>query len=177
MVSPRFGLLLAALVLLLWGTGPHVAVRAQSTTVFRGGQLFDVSEWAVRPNPGLVVRAGKIVARGATACRRDTNSSAAFSAIARNSSTPVAAALTFPSDTFLISTSGWSASYVEGGVGVEVAMNEGPLLVFGHGHGGCWRDGRVTARYAGPACVLSELPFSGRRPHIVGSRSHASEAS
>ena len=67
MAPSRLRPLVAVLVLLLWGGGPLVPAQAQSTTVFRGGQLFDVSERAVRPNPGLVVRAGKIVARGATA--------------------------------------------------------------------------------------------------------------
>ena len=41
--------------------------QAQSTTVFRGGQLFDATDTTLTENPGLVVRAGKIVARGATA--------------------------------------------------------------------------------------------------------------
>jgi imidazolonepropionase-like amidohydrolase len=55
---------LALLVLLLWGA--PVPAAAQSTTVFRGGQLFDAPDAALAPNPGVVVRAGKIMAVGPT---------------------------------------------------------------------------------------------------------------
>ena len=51
-------------ILLVGGAG---TAQAQSTTVFRGGQLFDATDTTLTENPGLVVRAGKIVARGATA--------------------------------------------------------------------------------------------------------------
>ena len=54
-----------ALLVILIATGGGVGL-AQSTTVLRGGQLFDASDTTLTDNPGLVVRAGKIVARGAT---------------------------------------------------------------------------------------------------------------
>ncbi|MEF8865435.1 MAG: amidohydrolase family protein [Salinibacter sp.] len=50
-------------ILLAAGVG---AVQAQSMTVLRGGRLFDAADTTLTENPGLVVRAGKIVARGAT---------------------------------------------------------------------------------------------------------------
>jgi imidazolonepropionase-like amidohydrolase len=55
---------LALLALLLWGA--PLPAAAQSTTVFRGGQLFDATDAALAPNPGVVVRAGKIMAVGPT---------------------------------------------------------------------------------------------------------------
>ena len=39
-------------------------VVAQPTTVLRGGRLFDATDTTLTENPGLVVRAGKIVDRG-----------------------------------------------------------------------------------------------------------------
>jgi imidazolonepropionase-like amidohydrolase len=66
MVSVRRTPLLAALLILLLGGGASTPVSAQSTTVFRGGQLFDATDTTLTANPGLVVRAGKIVARGPT---------------------------------------------------------------------------------------------------------------
>ena len=53
-------------LVLLLGTGTVHVGTAQSTTVLRGGQLFDATDTTLTDNPGLVVRAGKIVARGAT---------------------------------------------------------------------------------------------------------------
>jgi len=50
-------------ILLVGGAG---TAQAQSTTVFRGGQLFDATDTTLTDNPGIVVRAGKIVGRGAT---------------------------------------------------------------------------------------------------------------
>lgn len=44
----------------------HYTAVAQSTTVLRGGQLFDATDTTLTANPGLVVRAGKIVDRGET---------------------------------------------------------------------------------------------------------------
>lgn len=44
----------------------HSTALAQSTTVLRGGQLFDATDTTLTANPGLVVRAGKIVDRGET---------------------------------------------------------------------------------------------------------------
>ena len=55
----------AALLCILWAADVG-AVQAQSTTVLRGGRLFDATDTTLTDNPGLVVRAGKIVARGAT---------------------------------------------------------------------------------------------------------------
>lgn len=52
------------LLLLAGGVGP---AGAQSTTVLRGGQLFDATDTTVTENPGIIIRAGKIVDQGATA--------------------------------------------------------------------------------------------------------------
>jgi len=58
---------LVALLLLLLICGSSISLtQAQSTTVLRGGQLFHAADTTLTDNPGLVVRAGKIVARGAT---------------------------------------------------------------------------------------------------------------
>jgi len=48
------------------GMGAGGLVQAQTTTVLRGGQLFDATDTTLTDNPGLIVRAGKIVDRGAT---------------------------------------------------------------------------------------------------------------
>lgn len=59
----RPSVLLLALVL---GLGAAGQSAAQSTTLLRGGHLFDATDRTLVRNPGLVVRAGKIVARGTT---------------------------------------------------------------------------------------------------------------
>lgn len=51
---------------LLLAVGPHGSTQAQSTTVIRGGQLFDATDTTLSANPGIVVRAGKIVGRADT---------------------------------------------------------------------------------------------------------------
>lgn len=61
----RFWLLLGFLILATECLAPPL-VGAQSTTVLRGGRLFDATDTTLTDNPGLVVRAGKIVARGGT---------------------------------------------------------------------------------------------------------------
>ena len=61
-----FRRLLAVLFVLALVVGGPNSAAAQSTTVFRGGQLFDATDTTLTDNPGIVVRAGKIVARGAT---------------------------------------------------------------------------------------------------------------
>jgi len=63
---PSFRRLLAALFVLTLVVGPPNSASAQSTTVFRGGQLFDATDTTLTTNPGIVVRAGKIVDRGPT---------------------------------------------------------------------------------------------------------------
>jgi imidazolonepropionase-like amidohydrolase len=63
---PAFPRLIAAALLLSLLTGLPGPASAQSTTVFRGGQLFDATDTTLTANPGIVVRAGKIVGRGAT---------------------------------------------------------------------------------------------------------------
>jgi imidazolonepropionase-like amidohydrolase len=57
---------IALLLVVPLGVGSGGTAQAQSMTVFRGGQLFDVTDTTLTDNPGLVVRAGKIVDRGAT---------------------------------------------------------------------------------------------------------------
>jgi len=61
----RLWIAVVLLIVLCESASPHIAA-AQSTTVLRGGQLFDAADTTLTENPGLVVRAGKIVARGAT---------------------------------------------------------------------------------------------------------------
>ena len=61
-----FRRLLATALALMLLAGLPTPASAQSTTVFRGGQLFDATDTTLTVNPGIVVRAGKIVARGAT---------------------------------------------------------------------------------------------------------------
>ncbi|MFB6097573.1 MAG: amidohydrolase family protein [Salinibacter sp.] len=57
---------LVLVLVLLIGPGSGAPARAQSTTVVRGGKLFDATDTTLTENPGLIVRAGKIVDRGAT---------------------------------------------------------------------------------------------------------------
>lgn len=66
MHSSRLFRLLACLCFLLLSVGATRPAGAQSTTVLRGGKLFDVTDGTVIDNPGLVTRSGKIVARGTT---------------------------------------------------------------------------------------------------------------
>ena len=61
-----FRRLLAVLFVLALVVGGSNSATAQSTTVFRGGQLFDATDTTLTDNPGIVVWAGKIVDRGAT---------------------------------------------------------------------------------------------------------------
>lgn len=66
MVSFR-RLCLAAVLIALGLVGVRQGpVQAQHTTVLRGGRLFDATDTTLTDNPGLVVRAGNIMARGAT---------------------------------------------------------------------------------------------------------------
>ncbi len=61
----RLWIIALLLVFPLWVGGGALA-QAQSMTVVRGGQLFDATDTTLTQNPGLVVRASKIVDRGAT---------------------------------------------------------------------------------------------------------------
>jgi len=61
-----FRRLLAIVFVLALVVGLPSLASAQSTTILRGGQLFDATDTTLTTNPGIVVRAGKIVARGAT---------------------------------------------------------------------------------------------------------------
>lgn len=55
------------LSLVLWLVcAARVPAAGQSTVVLRGGKLFDATDTTLTENPGLVVRAGKIIARGDT---------------------------------------------------------------------------------------------------------------
>ena len=67
MVSLRRLCLATVLIALGLGGGRQEPVQAQHTTVLRGGRLFDATDTTLTDNPGLVVRAGNIMARGATA--------------------------------------------------------------------------------------------------------------
>jgi imidazolonepropionase-like amidohydrolase len=61
-----FRRLLATFFVFALVVGLPSLASAQSTTILRGGQLFDATDTTLTDNPGIVVRAGKIVARGAT---------------------------------------------------------------------------------------------------------------
>ncbi|WP_262627030.1 amidohydrolase family protein [Salinibacter ruber] len=67
MTPVRIRPLVALLCILLAGGVGLETARSQPTTVLRGGQLFDATDTTLTDNPGIVVRAGKIVDRGATA--------------------------------------------------------------------------------------------------------------
>ncbi|MFB6230504.1 MAG: amidohydrolase family protein [Salinibacter sp.] len=54
------------LIVFLLGIAGSGLAQAQHTTVLRGGRLFDATDTTLTKNPGLVVRAGTIVDRGAT---------------------------------------------------------------------------------------------------------------
>ncbi len=66
MVPSRCFWLTVLLLVFSLGVGSRGPAQAQSTTVLRGGQLFDATDTTLVQNPGLVIRAGKIVGRGAT---------------------------------------------------------------------------------------------------------------
>jgi imidazolonepropionase-like amidohydrolase len=66
MAVPHHVRLRVLLVVFLLGIVGASPAQAQHTTVLRGGQLFDATDTTLTRNPGLVVRAGTIVDRGAT---------------------------------------------------------------------------------------------------------------
>jgi imidazolonepropionase-like amidohydrolase len=64
MTCPRPLRLLTAVILILSGLEGVSSTQAQSTTLIRGGMLFDVENRTLIENPGLTVRSGKIVSCG-----------------------------------------------------------------------------------------------------------------
>lgn len=63
---PRLRPLVLSVLLCSVASGVFALAAAQPTTVLRGGKLFDAADTTVVENPGIVIRAGRIVARGDT---------------------------------------------------------------------------------------------------------------